>query len=410
MTLTNMYSEEKDKQSTKLYSELIKRLSPSVTVGLNNKVKDLQARGQNIFNFTVGETDFSTPELIVKQAIQSLEKGNNRYTATGGTLKLRQAICTKLRRDNKLFYNPNEIVVAQGVKDVLFNFFLSVLNSDDEVIVPKPYWGSYIEQIKMANAKPICPQMPFDSPFDSSIFVNSITEKTKVITLTYPNNPLGYVPTKEEFQQLAIVLSDFKGWIVLDEIYEYLIYAQEHISLASYLPSLKERIFLVNGLSKNFSMTGWRVGFGAGSAEIVEKIKKLIGHSTTCIPGFISDASITALHGGSSLVKDQIAQLEKRRTLAQKILSDLPFSVKCFSPKGGFFFFLDIEELLNISNVYQSSYELCEALLSREFVAVVPGEAFGQEKSIRISFAVSENQLEQGLCRFVNFIQKLARM
>ncbi|MFW7380377.1 MAG: pyridoxal phosphate-dependent aminotransferase [Oligoflexus sp.] len=383
-------------------SKRISALKPSPTVALNGKATEMARQGIKVFNFAVGEPDFPTPELITSVAIDSLQKGRTKYAPAGGSPALRQAIQKKLLRDNQLQYEADEIVVGIGAKEILFHIMLALLNEGDEVLVPAPYWVSYPEQIEAAGGKAVIIPMPDDhhaprlSPEAIAAYA---TPRTRAIILNSPNNPAGYIIKNEELKAIGQYLSDQPWWIIGDEIYEYMSFAEKPISLAHLVPEIKDRYILVNGLSKGFAMTGWRVGYMAGPKPVAKLVKTLQSQSSTCLPPFIEDASIVALDHGRGVMADKFQVLQDRRDLAVKCLRDIP-DVDMIPPEGAFYVFIDIRKNLQNSThqvAKGGSFSFGEYLLEKYHVAMVPGEAFGVPGFLRLSYAVSEDDIRKGI-------------
>ena len=384
-------------------SHRIKRLSPSPTLALDTKAKALAKKGIKVFNFAVGEPDFPTPECIVNKAIESLKKGRTKYGPSGGGEELRTAIAQKLQNENHMTFAPDQIVVGIGAKEILLHVFLSILNEGDEVILPTPYWVSYSEQIKVAGGQTVA--LPLAGREDSQPFTLESLEKAAskrvtAIVLTSPNNPGGYVLREPFLKELGAYLCKKNWWIISDEIYEYLAFDAPHKSLLNLCPELKERFILINGLSKGFAMTGWRVGYGAGPKDVMKLVKMLQGHSSTCLPGFIEDAATLAIKEGVAMMRPDIERLKARRDLAVSCLKKIPDL--CFSaPEGAFYIFMDVRKILDRSKVLpkKDTLALGEWLIDQHQIALVPGEAFGAPGFLRLSYATGEDAIRGGIER-----------
>ena len=384
------------------FSRRIAALKPSPTVALNNKAKEIAAQGKKVYNFAVGEPDFSTPESICNVAIESLKKGRTKYSASGGSPALRQAVVDKLKRDNQLSYEPNEIVMGIGAKELLFHAMLALLNEGDEVLVPAPYWVSYTAQVEAAGATPVIIPMPEnheDARLSPSMIEPYVTERTKAIVITSPNNPAGYVLSKAELSELAAYFKDKPWWVISDEIYEYMSFDEPHYSLLQLEPALRDRFILINGLSKGFAMTGWRVGFLAAPMPLVKLVKTLQTQSSTCLPPFVEDAAVFALNSGPGMMQEKMAVLKSRRSLATSLLDEIP-GVDYRPPKGAFYIFVDIRAALEAAGwPALDSMRFGETLLNDYQVAMVPGEAFGAPGFLRLSYATSDADLKEGIAR-----------
>ena len=392
-------------------SHRISSLSPSPTVALNAKAKQMKADGKDVLNFTVGEPDLDTPKDIVDVAVKSLQDGRTKYGPAGGSPAFRKAIAEKLKRENNLSFSEDQIVCGIGAKEILFHLFLSLLNEGDEVIINAPCWVSYGEQIKAAGGKPVfvpMPEDPSESPVNPSVIADYCTDKTKAFVLCSPNNPAGYALKKEDLQKLADFLAEKDIWVISDEIYEYLSYETEHNSLATLNSKLESRYIHVNGLAKGFAMTGWRVGYVAAPKQVSKLVKILQSQSSTCIPPFIEDAAIYAINKGRSALAEGIQKLAGRRELVRKHL-DAIADLSYVPPEGAFYVFIDMRKILEKSAKFQESDTMafCEYLLTEHLVATVPGEAFHCPGFFRMSYAASEDALEKGLTRLSDAIKQI---
>ena len=382
-------------------SQRMSNLSPSPTVSLNAKAQQLKAEGKQVINFGVGEPDFSTPQLVVDAAIAALKAGKTKYGPAGGSLPLRQAICDKLARDNAVHFRPADIVVGIGAKELLLHIAMGLFNEGEEILIPAPYWVSYISHVEATGATPIIIEMnedPKAACLTPSMIANYVTPRTKAIYLNSPNNPAGYILNEQELRNLGQYLVTQNFWIIADEIYEYLDFDRPHKSLLSMFPELASRFILVNGMSKGFAMTGWRVGYCAGPSDIMDIVRGLQSHSSTCLPPFIEEAAIVALKQGRNLLLSQIPSLKSRRDLALKELGKID-GLNFMPPQGAFYILIDLRTRLAQSKNDMSSMSFSEKLLDDFLVAMVPGEAFGAPGYIRMSYAVSEQDITAGVSR-----------
>ncbi len=384
-------------------SQRISQLQPSPTVALNTKAKELAEQGHKVINFSVGEPDFTTPMPVVEAAIEALRQGKTKYGAAGGGLPLRKAIAAKLAQENQLIYQPSEIVVGIGAKEILFHLSLALINEGDEVLIPAPYWVSYTEHVIAAGGKPVVIPAPSEHSgprLTPAMIAPYVTSRTKAIVLTSPNNPAGYTLSTAELRDLGQYLSDKPWWIISDEIYEYMSYEAPHVSLATLSPALRDRFILVNGFSKGYAMTGWRVGYMAGPAKVAEIVRTLQTQSSTCLPGFVEEGALKALSLGPLYMQDKMDLLKSRRDLAVRLLRDMP-DVDMIPPTGAFYVFIDIRKVLAKSPLYSNDNSLAFSarLLETSHVAMVPGEAFGTPGFLRLSYAVHEDVLQEGLRR-----------
>ncbi len=371
-------------------SNLIQQLKASPTLALNTKAKSMKASGKDIINFGVGEPDFGTHSSIIDEAIAALKAGKTKYGPAGGSLPLRTAITQKLKNENQMDFEANEVVVGMGAKEILFHTFLSLLNPGEEVIIPNPFWVSYKDQVAAAHGTPVMVGMQKDGQPDLEEIKTKITSNTKVIVFSSPNNPSGVTYSETTLLGLIEIAQKHDLWVISDEIYERMVFDQKHVSVLNLRPEIKERCVLINGLSKGYAMTGWRVGYAAGPTSIISLIKKLQSHSSTCIPPFIEAAAIKALDAGPSLMSEHMNTLNERRKLAMQLVSEIP-GAGFIEPKGAFYLFVDI------SKVTSDSFAFSNYLLENFYVAAVPGEAFGTPGFLRISYAVDTQTLKSGI-------------
>jgi aspartate aminotransferase len=378
------------------FSKRILGVKPSPTLALNAKAVQMSKLGKKVLNFAIGEPDYPTPGVIVDRAIESLKGGRTRYTPSGGGPELRQAIVDKLQRDNGLTFEATQIVVGSGAKEILFHTFMSLLNEGDEVILTAPFWVSYADQIRASGGIPIIVPIPDRGGMPSLEVIESYaTAKTKAFVFNSPNNPAGYVLTEIELKILGTYLAAKDWWVISDEIYEYMSFDVPHISMLKACPELREKFVLVNGLSKAFSMTGWRVGYCAAPKELASLVKSLQSHSSTCIPGFIEDAAVVALRAGLPLMKKDIKKLSDRRDTAIIAMKKLE-GFRYLYPQGAYYIFIDIRHILKAG---ETSLTFSDRLLEQHLIAIAPGEAFGAPGYLRLSYAVNETTLLDGIDR-----------
>lgn len=366
----------------------------------------------DVVDLTVGEPDFPTPLNIKKAAIEAINKDLTRYTLIPGTIELRQAIINKLKKDNDLEYDLDNIIVSSGAKQSIFNVVLTVVGKDDEVIIPAPYWVSYPEIVSIAEGKSVIISTEEKHGFKLTTrqLQDNITAKTRAIILCNPSNPTGAVYSKSELEALAGVLENENIIIISDEIYEKLIYDNtEFCSFASVSPIMKEKTVVINGLSKSYAMTGWRIGYAAGEKGIIERASKLQGHCTTNAPSISQYASIEALEGPQDEIEKMHQEYEKRRDFVYSKLQEMD-GVSCTKPQGAFYAFPNISAYLNKSyngSTIRNSYDLAHYLLQEARVILIPGAAFGSDNHIRISYATSMERLEEGMNRIEKALRKL---
>lgn len=362
------------------------------------------AAGEKVINFSAGEPDFDTPEHIKQAAIEALQKGMTKYTPVDGTPALKEAIRKKFNEENGLDYKPEQIVVSCGAKHSLYNAIQVICEPGDEIILPAPYWVSYLEQIKMAGGQPVIPQTRVKNGFKLTVgeLESVVSPRTRMIILNSPSNPTGAVYTREEISALGEVLLRRGIIIISDEIYEKFIYdGLEHVSIASLAPGLKELTIVINGVSKAYAMTGWRIGYAAAPTPLARAMANLQSHSTSNPTSIAQEASIAALTGTRAPLFQMVAEFNRRRDYMLECLLDIP-GISCPRPGGSFYLFPSIERF--IGRAYKgkhidSASELAAILLAEAKVAVVPGVAFGDDKCFRLSYATAMEDIREGLDR-----------
>ncbi|MCM3389039.1 pyridoxal phosphate-dependent aminotransferase [Ureibacillus chungkukjangi] len=389
-----------------LLANRVKTLTPSATLAITAKAKELKASGIDVIGLGAGEPDFNTPKNILDAASESMYQGHTKYTPAGGLPALKKAIIDKLARDNNLEYTPKEILVGIGAKHVLYTLFQVILNEGDEVIIPIPYWVSYPEQVKLAGGVPVYVESTSEQNFKITAdqLRNAVTPKTKAVIINSPSNPSGMVYTREELAALAEVAVEKDILIVSDEIYEKLLYnGLEHFSVASISEEVKVRTILINGVAKSHSMTGWRIGYAAGNAEIIESMTDLASHSTSNPTTTSQYATIEAYNGPQDSVEEMRAAFESRLETIYPKLNAIPgFNV--IKPQGAFYLLPDVSEAAQKTG-YASVDDFVTALLTDANVAVVPGSGFGLPSTIRLSYATSLENLEEAVRRMDNFVK-----
>lgn len=377
-------------------------LSPSLTLAVTNRAKEMKAKGEQVYGLAGGEPDKDTPENIKKAAIKALEAGATKYTPSVGLPQLRQAISDKLKRDNGLDYTPNQICVTSGAKPAVYSALRATISEGDEVIIPSPYWVSYPSMVQLCGGTPVFVETKPENGWKITAdeFADAMTPRTKMIILTTPHNPTGAVYSEEELRAIGEVAVGEDILILADEIYEHLIYGGEkHVSIASLSKELYDLTITINGFSKGYAMTGWRLGYSAAPAEIANAIKLIQDHTASNATTFCQYGAIEALTGDQSFIDDLREEYDFRRQYVYDRLSRMP-KIKVVEPKGAFYFFIDTSEL------GLGSLDLCEKLLERYKVAAVPGIAFGNDKAIRISYCTSLDVLKEGLDRLEEFCKK----
>lgn len=382
----------------------VENLKPSATLSITAKAKALRARGVDVIGFGAGEPDFDTPVNVKDRAIDAIETGFTKYTAVGGVDDLKDAIIESLRKDHSLEYSRDEILVSCGAKHSIYNITQAILNPGDEVLIPAPYWVSYPAQVELAGATPVIIDTNERELFKITPenMERSINGNTRALVLNYPSNPTGTTYTQAELEEIVDVALEAGLVIVSDEIYEKIIYADtDHVSVCSLSEKAKKSTMLVNGVSKSYSMTGWRIGYAAGDRGVISAMAKLQGQSTSNPSSISQMAAVEALRGPQKILKKRALEFEKRKNFIVKRLNEIP-GFKCFDPMGAFYVFPSVSGLMGKKygdKQIDGSIELTEFLLEEAKVAVVPGIAFGKENHLRISYATSMENIEEGMDR-----------
>jgi aspartate aminotransferase len=392
-------------------SKRLEAMEESATLAMSRISRELKAQGKDIISLSLGEPDFHTPKFIKDAAKEAMDQNYTTYTPVSGYDDLREAISEKFKRDNNLIYSKEQIVVSTGAKQSIANVVLSCINPGDEVIVPAPYWVSYVEIVKVAEGLPIVVSASIDTDFKITAeqLERAITPKTKMIIFSTPCNPTGSVYTKEELAALAKVIAKYPNLVVIaDEIYEHINFVGHYASLASF-PEVYNQVVTVNGVSKAWAMTGWRLGFIGAPKHIADACNKIQGQFTSGTCSITQRATIAAMKADPSVLKDMISAFKKRRDLVLGILNTMP-GVKTNVPQGAFYVFPDISSFFGKSyqgTTINNADDLCVYLLSEALVALVTGDAFGDANCIRISYAASEETLTKAMNRVKEALAKL---
>lgn len=396
-----------------ILSNRVSKIAPSITLAITAKAKQMQTEGIDVIGFGAGEPDFDTPESIKEAGIMAIKSGFTKYTVNSGIPELKKAVCEKLKRDNNLSYEPAEILISCGAKHSLFNAIFALCDEKDEVIIPAPYWVSYEEQVKMAGATSIMVNTSEKNDFKltKELLKKAITPRTKAVILNSPCNPTGTVYEKEELEVLANLSLEHGIYIISDEIYEYLIYdGIKHFSIASLSQKVKDLTITINGVSKAYAMTGWRIGYAAGAKEIIQAMSNVQSHSTSNPSSISQKAALAALTGPQNYIHEMVVEFDKRRKFMVKRLNEIK-GVRCSTPKGAFYAFANVSDIYGTSfngKSINNSFDLTEFLLEEARVAVVPGDAFGAPNYIRLSYATSLVNIEKGLERIQMAIERLS--
>lgn len=387
-------------------------ISPSITLTITAKANELKAQGVDVVSFGAGEPDFNTPENIINSAIKAMHDGKTKYTPAGGILELKKTICKKFKNDNELDYIPEQITISTGAKQCLANTFMAILNPGDEVLIPIPYWVSYPELVKLADGVPVFVETSKENNYKYTIadLEKAVSNKTKAILLNSPNNPTGTIYHKDELEEIAQFAKKHDLLIVSDEIYEKLIYDEEkHISIASLSQDAYERTIVINGVSKTYAMTGWRLGYVAASKEITKLMTSIQSHMTSNVNTITQYAAIEALNGPVEDLNNMVKEFEKRRNFMIDRLSKID-GVSIIRPNGAFYIMVNISSYFNTSfkgEEIKNSVDFAKVLLDEEKVAVIPGAGFGLDEYIRLSYATSMNIIETGIDRIATFLGKI---
>lgn len=391
---------------TKSLASRVNTLSPSTTLAITAKAKEMKESGIDVIGLGAGEPDYNTPANIIEAAYTSMKEGKTKYTPAGGLPALKDAIIQKLQRDQGLDYSRKEIMIGIGAKHVLYTLFQVILNPDDEVIIPSPYWVSYPEQVKLAGGVPVHIEGTAAAKFKVTAqhIRDAVTAKTKAVIINSPGNPTGMIYSKQELQQIADVCQDKDIWIISDEIYEKLVYeGAEHVSIAQLSDDAKKRTLLINGVSKSHSMTGWRIGYIAGDADVVNAMSDLASHSTSNPTTTSQYATIEAYNGPQDTVETMRKAFESRLEQVYPQLAAIPgFNV--IKPQGAFYLLPDVSEAA-MKTGFANVDDFAAALLTTANVAVIPGSGFGSPDTIRLSYATSIELLEEAIRRIHAFVE-----
>ena len=398
-----------------MISNKANKVEGSITMAISALAKQMKTDGEDILSFSAGEPDYDTPDFIKKAAKKALDEGKTTYTPAAGITELKKAIVNKLKQDQNLTYARDQVVVSCGAKHAIYNALITLLNPNDEVIVPTPYWVSYPDQIKLADGIPV-----FIETDDTTAFKitpqqlkNTITKKTKALILNSPSNPTGSIYSKKELTEIGNIATDAGVTIISDEIYEKLVYdGNTHTSIAECGEHIKNNTIIINGVSKAYAMTGWRIGYIAAPKEIATAIGRIQSH-TTSNPCSISQwASVTALEKGASTIEMMRASFEKRKQIMVNGLNNIS-GISCLNPAGAFYVFPNISKLYGKTSQtnlqIKNSLTFCEALLKEAKIACIPGIGFGADNYIRLSYATSEKDIKEGLERIEKWVKTLTK-
>lgn len=395
-----------------ILSRKAEQISSSITLEITAKAKKMKDEGIDVIGFGAGEPDYNTPENIQLKAIEAIKGGLTKYTPASGILSLKDAICKKFEVDNGLKYSTSQIIVSTGAKQSLANTFAAILNPGDEVIIPVPYWVSYPELIKLSDGIPVFVNTKEEDGFKYTpeALKQALTKNTKAILVNSPNNPTGTVFGKADLQMIADFAKENDLIIISDEIYEKLIYdGEKHVSIASLSEDAYERTIVINGVSKSYSMTGWRIGYAAANTKIVKLMSNIQSHTTSNPTSIAQYATLEALEGDQSAVQVMVEEFAKRRDYMVDRINSMN-DLSCFKPEGAFYVMMNISKI--IGKEYndikiENSFDISNMLLDSEKVAVIPGEGFGVDNYVRLSYATSMKNITEGLNRIERFINSL---
>ena len=388
----------------------VSSLTPSTTLEITAKAQELKAAGHDVIGLGAGEPDFNTPQHIIEAATMAMEKGYTKYTPTGGLAPLKKVIIEKFQNDQGITYTPAELIVCSGAKHALYTLFQVILDEEDEVIIPTPYWVSYPEQVKLAGGVPVYVEGFEENEFKITPqqLEEAITPKTQAVIINSPSNPTGMLYSEEELLALGEVCLKHDILIVSDEIYEKLVYGEnKHISIAQLSPELKEQTIIINGVSKSHSMTGWRIGYAAGNKDIIKAMTNLASHSTSNPTSIAQYGTIAAYTGSQAPVEEMRQAFEQRLDVIFDKLISIP-GIKCIKPQGAFYLFPNVKEAAALTG-YEDVDGFVKGLLDEEKVAVVPGSGFGSPENVRLSYATSLDLLEKAVERINLFIAKKSK-
>ena len=392
-----------------IISNNLKRIKPSPTIAVTTKAREMRASGKDVIGLGAGEPDFDTPDNVKEAAIEAIKNGETKYTAVDGTPDLKKAIVEKFKRENNLNYTTDQITVGTGGKQVIYNTFMATLNKGDEVIIPAPFWVSYPDMVLLAGGTPKIIKCEEKDGFKLSAkkLEKAISKKTKWLILNSPSNPTGAGYTKKEIEDLSkVLLKHKKIFILSDDIYEHIRYEGFNFFTIAQISKLKERTLTMNGVSKSYAMTGWRIGYAAGPKEIINAIRKIQSQSTSNPSSISQAAAVEALNGQQNFIKERAEAFKERRDFVVSSLNNIK-GINCLTPNGAFYVFPSCKGLLNKNTKLKTDTEFVQKLLEKSMVAVVQGSAFGLDGYFRISYATSMENLKKAITRIKDFCDSL---
>ena len=383
-------------------SKRISNTKTSATIAMSMKARELISQGKDVISLSAGEPDFDTPNHIKEAAIKSINAGNTKYTPVDGMLALKESIVRKFKNENNLEYEQNQILVSAGCKQSIYNLCQAVLDKGDEVLIPSPYWVSYPEIVKLSDATPVFIETNSENNFKvtGEMLRNNITNKTRMLLLNSPSNPSGFIYNENDLKDIGEVLKDYPDIIIAsDDIYEHIIFNEKKfINILNICPNLYDQTIILNGVSKAYAMTGWRIGYAAGNTEIIGAMKKIQSQSTSCTCSISQAAAAAALDEGNEEVSKMVKEYQERSEFLHLELNKID-GIQYKKPDGSFYAFVNVNDLINKLEGINNDFDLAEYFLNKANVAVVPGTAFGSKNHIRISFATSMNNLKEAVNR-----------
>ena len=383
-------------------SKRISNTKTSATIAMSMKARELISQGKDVISLSAGEPDFDTPNHIKEAAIKSINAGNTKYTPVDGMLALKESIVRKFKNENNLEYGQNQILVSAGCKQSIYNLCQAVLDKGDEVLIPSPYWVSYPEIVKLSDATPVFIETNSENNFKvtGEMLLNNITNKTRMLLLNSPSNPSGFIYNESDLRNIGDVLKDYPNVIIAsDDIYEHIIFNEKKfINILNVCPNLYDQTIILNGVSKAYAMTGWRIGYAVGNTEIIGAMKKIQSQSTSCTCSISQAAAAAALDQGNEEVSKMVAEYQERSEFLHLELNKID-GIQYKKPDGSFYAFVNVNDLINKLEGIDNDFDLAEYFLNKANVAVVPGTAFGSKNHIRISFATSMSNLKEAINR-----------
>ena len=390
-------------------SEKAKSISASPTLAIDSKFKQMKQQGIPVVGFGAGEPDFNTPDHIKNAGIEAIKNNITRYTPASGTLELKQAICEKMKKDTGLSYTPANVIVSNGGKHALTNIFMAILNPGDEVIIPAPFWVSYPEMVKMADGKPVYIDTTEENNFKFTVdqLAAACSDKTRALVLNSPSNPTGMAYTRQEMEKIAAFAVKQGIYVIFDEIYEKLLYEGEHVNIATLGDEIRKQTIIVNGMAKTYAMTGWRIGYVVAEEPLIKAMSNMQSHATSNPNSIAQAASVEAILGDQSMIEVMKKEYRTRRDYMVERINSIE-GLSCQCPQGAFYIFMNVKKVLgkeHYGKMIHTANDLCQDILERALVAMVPSEGFGIDGYVRLSYATSMEVITTGLDRIEEYLQ-----